>query len=103
MRRKNIERFPATQLELQIVAAARLNQKELVGQEIDNIAFFARVGKKLQVSEGDRRWLETLGKRLGLIEATTAERARFAEVAEKVRKLGGRKSPRYFPAHKRRR
>lgn len=98
-----VPRSPATDQELKIVQEANSRPSVLVGRENDKIAFFVRVGKRLEVSAIDRDWLQRIGKKLGLIESTPEERFQFAEEARSVAKHGGRLSPRYWPPSMRRR
>ena len=97
----NPDRKPATEKQLEIVKKANINPKHLVGQEVDTMRFYGRCGSKLQLDDYDARWVELIGKKMGLIESTPEEKAAFKEDADWVRKNGGRNSNRYRPVWKR--
>lgn len=101
MTKQPIERVQATQQQIEIVRAASINPRFLVGQENDTMLFFRRCGAKLQLSAGDAIWVETIGKKMGLLESTAEEKAQFKIEAEYTRKNGGRLSQRYWPKWKR--
>lgn len=100
MRKQFVQRYPATEKQLEIVKRANISPRHLVGQENDTMQFFGRCGAKLQLSEGDAKWVETIGKKMGLIEATVEERIAFKADADRVRKGGGRLSRKYYPKWK---